>query len=241
MFEAALIESTRQKVDTRRWMTLPLAIILHVVVIGSAVALSLWYIEEIPDPPIPVSFYVQAAPPPPPPPPPPKAAAPKAQPKVEQPPSNQMVAPVVIPDALPKPSADTGGGEGVEGGVEGGVPGGVMGGVLGGVPGGVLGGIPGAEEPMRVGGEVKEPIEISRVRPQYPEAARKARMQGVVILEAIITKEGSVADVRVLRGINPLLDNAAMRAVQQWKYKPATFNGRPVPVYLTVTVTFTLQ
>jgi protein TonB len=233
-----LIESTRQKVDKKRWMMLPFAVILHVVIIGSAVALSLWYIEEIPDPPIPVSFYVQAAPPPPPPPPPPKAAAAKVQPKVEQP-SNQMVAPVVIPDALPKPSADTGG-EGVEGGVEGGVPGGVMGGVLGGVPGGVLGGIPG-EEPMRVGGEVKEPVEISRVKPQYPEAARKARMQGVVILEAIITKDGSVSDVRVLRGINPLLDNAAMRAVQQWKYKPATFNGRPVPVYLTVTVTFTLQ
>ena len=240
MFETALIESTRQKVDKKRWMMLPFAVILHVVIIGSAVALSLWYIEEIPDPPIPVSFYVQAAPPPPPPPPPPKAAAQKAQPKVEQPQSNQMVAPVVIPDALPKPSADTGG-EGVEGGVEGGVPGGVMGGVLGGVPGGVLGGIPGGEEPMRVGGEVKEPVEISRVKPQYPEAARKARMQGVVILEAIITKDGSVSDVRVLRGINPLLDNAAMRAVQQWKYKPATFNGRPVPVYLTVTVTFTLQ
>ena len=185
---------------------------------------------------------MQAAPPPPPPPPPPKAAAPKAVQKVEQPQSNQMTAPVVIPDALP-PSrrADTSGGEGVEGGVEGGVPGGVMGGVLGGVPGGVLGGVPGAEEPMRVGGEVKEPIEISRVRPQYPEAARKARMQGVVILEAIITKDGAVSDVRVLRGINPLLDNAAMRAVQQWKYKPATFNGRTVPVYLTVTVTFTLQ
>lgn len=238
MFEAALIESTKQKIDRKRWMTLPLAVILHVLVIGSAVALSLWYIEEIPDPPIPVSFYVQAAPPPPPPPPPPKAA-PKAVQKVEQPPTNQITAPVIIPDALPKPSADTGG-EGVEGGVEGGVPGGVMGGVLGGVPGGVLGGIPG-EEPMRIGGEVKEPIEISRVKPQYPEAARKARMQGVVILEAIITKDGSVSDVRVLRGINPLLDNAAMRAVQQWKYKPATFNGRPVPVYLTVTVTFTLQ
>jgi protein TonB len=238
MFEAVLIESTRQKVDKKRWMMLPLAVILHVLVIGSAVALSLWYIEEIPDPPIPVSFYVQAAPPPPPPPPPPKAAAPKVVQKVEQP-SNQMTAPVVIPDALPKPSSDTSG-EGVEGGVEGGVAGGVMGGVLGGVPGGVLGGIPG-DEPMRVGGEVKEPIEISRVKPQYPEAARKARMQGVVILEAIITKDGSVSDVRILRGINPLLDNAAMRAVQQWRYKPATFNGRPVPVYLTVTVTFTLQ
>jgi protein TonB len=213
MFEDALIESTKQKVDKKRWM--------------------------IPDPPIPVSFYVQAAPPPPPPPPPPKAAAPKVVQKVEPQPTNQMVAPVVIPDALPKPSADTGG-EGVEGGVEGGVPGGVMGGVLGGVPGGVLGGIP-SEEPMRVGGEVKEPIEISRVRPQYPEAARKARMQGVVILEAIITKDGNVESVRILRGINPLLDNAAVRAVQQWKYKPATFNGRAVPVYLTVTVTFTLN
>ena len=73
------------------------------------------------------------------------------------------------------------------------------------------------------------------------KSVRKARLQGIVILEAIITKDGNVESVRVLRGINPLLDNAAMRAVQQWKYKPATFNGRPVPVYLTVTVTFKLQ
>jgi protein TonB len=127
----------------------------------------------------------------------------------------------------------------VEGGVEGGVAGGVMGGVLGGVKGGMLG--EKGEEPLRVGGEVKEPVEISRVKPQYPEAARKARMQGVCILEAIITKSGDVESVRVLRGLNPLLDNAAIRAVSQWKYRPATFNGRAVPVYLTVTVTFTLQ
>jgi protein TonB len=97
------------------------------------------------------------------------------------------------------------------------------------------------EEAMRFGGEVKEPVEISRVQPTYPEAARKARLQGIVILEAIITKDGNVESVRVLRGINPLLDQSAMRAVQQWKYKAATFNGRPVPVYLTVTVTFKLQ
>ena len=51
----------------------------------------------------------------------------------------------------------------------------------------------------------------------------------------------AVESVRILRGLNPLLDNAAMRAVSQWKYKPATFNGRAVPVYLTVTVTFKLQ
>ena len=114
-----------------------------------------------------------------------------------------------------------------------------MGGVLGGVKGGMLG--EKGEEPLRVGGEVKEPVEISRVKPSYPEAARKARMQGVCILEAIITKSGNVESVRVLRGLNPLLDSAAIRAVSQWKYKPATFNGRAVPVYLTVTVTFTLQ
>jgi protein TonB len=79
------------------------------------------------------------------------------------------------------------------------------------------------------------------VEPQYPEAARKARMEGVVILEAIITDQGSVEDVRVLKSVNPLLDASAVRAVQQWKYKPATLNGRAVRVYLTVTVTFRLN
>ncbi len=81
----------------------------------------------------------------------------------------------------------------------------------------------------------------SRIEPQYPEAARKARMEGVVILEAIITDQGTVEDVRVLKSVNPLLDASAVRAVQQWKYKPATLNGRAVRVYLTVTVTFRLN
>ena len=97
------------------------------------------------------------------------------------------------------------------------------------------------DEPMRVGGDVKEPVEISRVQPIYPEAARKMRIQGIVTLEAIISKEGTVKSVRVLRGVDPLLDNASMRAVQQWKYQPATFEGRPVPVYLTVRMTFGLE
>jgi protein TonB len=79
------------------------------------------------------------------------------------------------------------------------------------------------------------------VEPQYPEAARKARMEGVVILEAIITADGNVEDVRVLKSVNPLLDASAVRAVGQWKYKPATLNGRAVRVYLTVTVTFRLN
>ncbi len=96
-------------------------------------------------------------------------------------------------------------------------------------------------QPMRVGGEVIEPREISRVQPQYPEAARKARIQGIVVLEAVITKSGSVDSVRVLRPVNPLLDQAAMLAVKGWQYEPATLKGVPVPVYLTVTCTFKLQ
>ena len=95
--------------------------------------------------------------------------------------------------------------------------------------------------PMRVGGDVKEPVEISRVQPAYPEAARKARLQGVVELEAIVTKDGNVDTVRVLRGVDPVLDDASIRAVQQWKYRPATYHGRAVPVFLTVTTTFRLQ
>jgi protein TonB len=154
-----------------------------------------------------------------------------------------MTAPTVIPEKIPEPLAapepEAPTTEGVEGGVEGGVPGGVMGGVLGGVVGGTGPGT--GDEPLRVGGDVKAPQLINRVEPSYPEAARKARMEGVVILEAIITANGNVEEVKVLKSVNPLLDAAATRAVQQWKYRPATLNGRAVRVYLTVTVTFNLH
>lgn len=95
-------------------------------------------------------------------------------------------------------------------------------------------------EPFPVGGEVKEPVQIVRVEPQYPKVARMHSSVmlhgGVCTLEAIITKKGDVESVRVLRSLDPLLDNAAIRAVQQWKYKPATLEGKPVAVYLTLEV-----
>ncbi len=244
MFEDVLIESAKQKGRGRKALSLPVSLALHVLVIGAAVGASIWFVEDVPEPPIPVTFYAAAPPPPPPPP----AAAPKpAAPKPETPKpvpvkSTEMTAPTVIPEtvpqplAAPEPEAAT---EGVEGGVEGGVPGGVMGGVIGGVVGGTGPGT--GEEPLRVGGDVKAPQLINRVEPSYPEAARKARMEGVVILEAIITASGNVEDVKVLKSVNPLLDAAATRAVQQWKYRPATLNGRAVRVYLTVTVTFNLH
>jgi protein TonB len=213
-------------------------------VIGAAVGASIWFVEDVPEPPIPVTFYAAAPPPPPPPP----AAAPKpaaVKPQVVKPvpvrPS-EMTAPTMIPEKIPEPLAAPEpemAEEGVEGGVEGGVPGGVPGGVLGGVVGGTGPGT--GDEPLRVGGDVKAPQLVNRVEPSYPEAARKARMEGVVILEAIITANGNVEEVKVLKSVNPLLDAAATRAVQQWKYRPATLNGRAVRVYLTVTVTFNLH
>ena len=239
MFETSLIESSHQKQQTKKALSLPVSILIHGLVIGAALGASIWFVGEVPEPPIPVTFYAAAPPPPPPPPAAPKAAAPKAEaPKPVQVKPVEMTQPVVIPETVPQPLAapePEAPSSGVEGGVEGGVPGGVMGGVVGGTGGG------GGEEPLRVGGDVKAPVLSSRTEPQYPEAARKARMEGVVILEAIITADGNVEDVRVLKSVNPLLDASAVRAVQMWKYKPATLNGRAVRVYLTVTVTFRLN
>jgi periplasmic protein TonB len=237
MFEGALIESARHKRDSKRALTLPVSIAIHGLVIGLALGASIWFVEDIPEPPIPVTFYSAAPPPPPPPPAAPKPAAPKPEtPKPVPVKPVEMVAPTVIPESVPQPLAAPepeapAAGEGVEGGVEGGVPGGVLGGVVGGVEG----------EPLRIGGDVKAPQLLQKIEPSYPEPARKARLEGVVILEAIITASGNVEEVKVLKSVNALLDASAVKAVQQWKYKPATLNGRAVRVYLTVTVTFNLH
>ena len=97
----------------------------------------------------------------------------------------------------------------------------------------------GAGQPVRVGGAVKAPTQISKVPPVYPAIAQSARVSGVVILEALIGVDGRVADAKVLRSI-PLLDQAALDAVRQWAYTPTLLNGVPVPVVMTVTVTFSL-
>lgn len=95
--------------------------------------------------------------------------------------------------------------------------------------------------PMRVGGEIQAPERIHYVNPEYPELARRARLQGVVIIEAVIDREGNVKDTQILRGLGLGLDEAARAAVEQWKYTPTFYNGRPVEVLLTVTVQFELQ
>ena len=93
---------------------------------------------------------------------------------------------------------------------------------------------------LRVGPGVREPKRIAGSPPEYPLIARNARVQGVVILEAVINERGEVGRIKVLRSV-PLLDNAAITAVQQWRYTPTLLNGVPVSVLMTITVNFTLQ
>lgn len=108
--------------------------------------------------------------------------------------------------------------------------------------GGPVGGPPVIDQgPMRVGGDIQAPAKILDVPPEYPELARRARLGGVVILQATIDREGNVIDVETLRGLGLGLDAAAIKAVQQWKYTPTFYNGRPVEILLTVTVQFVLS
>jgi protein TonB len=95
-------------------------------------------------------------------------------------------------------------------------------------------------EPVRTGGEIKPPARTRYVEPEYPEIARNARVEGVVIIEAIIDSTGKVENARVLRSA-PLLDSAALAAVRAWEYTPTLLNGRPTPVIMTVTVRFDLN
>ena len=99
---------------------------------------------------------------------------------------------------------------------------------------------PDATGAYRVGAAIKAPRKITDVAPEYPALARSANVQGVVIAEARIDAQGNVSDTRVLRSI-PLLDQAAIEAVKQWKYEPTLMNGIPVPVIMTVTVNFVLR
>jgi periplasmic protein TonB len=117
-------------------------------------------------------------------------------------------------------------------------------------PGGAMGGPPvpppPAEPPppppriVRVGQGVREPIRIGGAPPPYPVFAREARVQGTVVLEAVINERGRIERVRVLKS-QPLLDAAAIAAVQEWRYTPTLLNGVPVSVLMTITINFTLQ
>jgi periplasmic protein TonB len=99
---------------------------------------------------------------------------------------------------------------------------------------------PSPQRPVRLHSGMQPPTKVVHVNPIYPPLAQAARREGVVILEAIIDARGNVTAVNVLRSI-PLLDQAAVDAVRQWRFTPTLLNGEPVPIVMTVTVNFSLQ
>ena len=198
--------------------------------------------DKIPE--IPSMMAFVAVPPPPPPPPPPPAPVAK---QVAQSPTasiNPTAAPIEAPTEItPERPNDEGLDIGVPGGVEGGVPGGVVGSVLGGLPD-----VPPppppppvAKGPVRIGGQIQAPALITRVEPVYPPIAVSAQVEGIVILEALVGREGAVEEVKVLRSVHPVLDREAEVAVKQWRYSPLVLNGTRERFVLTVTLSFNLQ
>ena len=136
---------------------------------------------------------------------------------------------VIVSDTPPDPAAPTS--DGVVSGT--GVPGGT--GVV--VPDAPP---PEVTTPVRASTLVTPPVKLRDASPVYPEMPRQAKLEGQVVIEAVIGVSGDVVEARVLRS-TPLFAEAALAAVRQWKYRPTLINGRPVPVVLTVTVTFRLQ
>ncbi len=255
MFEHSLVDLAAQK-KRRSWLTLPFAIAIHLLVAGSVAFASYWNISDVPEPTMNVVFFESAAP---------AAAAGSAGNPAPKPPAptpvdkpvvqTEIVQPPDIPDELPP--VDPGPSDAMSDLVSTVV--GIPDGSDVGVPGSDGPGVPGSDgpgnsgmgtvtleqpvesQPIRVGGAVTKPVEIYRTAPRYTEPARRAGVQGMVVLEAIIDERGLVVDVKILRGLPMGLDQSAAEAVQKWRYQPATLHGKPVKVYFTLTVNFTLQ
>ena len=247
MLEDSLFES-RGRIKTRKPVTLVVSTMAHVVTIGVLVLIPLIQTQAITIPPPDSSLLA------------PRVEAPQpvevfvAQPQVQhytQPDPNILTAPESIPpgiayvDEPARPSVailPTVGATGISNLL------------LGALSGGSEVAMPVAPPPppppppppiikadrIRQGGNVQAANLIEQVNPIYPPLARQARIQGVVVMEAVISKEGSIESLRVVTG-HPLLNQAALDAVKQWKYRPTLLNGEPVEVITTVTVTFNLK
>ena len=94
--------------------------------------------------------------------------------------------------------------------------------------------------PLRVGGDIREPRRVSAAAPVYPADAAAAGIEGIVIIQAMVGTDGGVKNAKILRSV-PGLDQAALDAVQQWRFTPTLLNGRPVEIIMNVDVTFTAK
>ncbi|MGA7576218.1 MAG: TonB family protein [Terriglobales bacterium] len=244
MFEDSLIESGNRFKAKRRLSTTILSFLLQVGLIGILILIPLIYTDALPKTQL-MTFLV--APPPPPPPPPPPAAAPVKVVKMQSEMVNgQLRTPTKIPQKVQmikeeEAPPDLGAG-GVPGGVPGGIPGGSAGGVIGGIISSTPVAVPKVATPqrVRVSSGVSTGLLIKKVTPNYPPLAKQARIQGTVILQAEISKEGTIQNLQLISG-HPMLAPAAIEAVKQWRYKPYLLNGEPVAVETQVQVNFSLS
>lgn len=242
MFEDSLIESGN-KLKTKRLWTSILSFIGQFALIGVLILIPLIYTDALPKTQL-MTFLV--APPPPPPPPPPPAQAPvKVVKMVSEVVNGQLRAPTKIPKKIEmikeeENPPDMGGG--VPGGVPGGIPGGSAGGVMGSILSSTQVAVPKVATPqrVRVSSGVSTGLLIRKVTPNYPQLAKQARIQGSVVLQAEISKEGTIQNLQLISG-HPMLAPAAIEAVKQWRYKPYLLNGEPVAVETQVVVNFSLS
>ncbi|HET6176950.1 MAG TPA: energy transducer TonB [Candidatus Sulfotelmatobacter sp.] len=247
MFSDSLLEFGVQR--KRKFFATTTSFVLNCMALGVLLVLPLAFTEELPKAQL-LTFLV--APPPPPPPPPAAAEVQRVVHQIQTDllSSGQLRTPSKIPQKVqmikeeeappPMPAS---------GGVVGGVPGGIPGGQLGGVIGGIVNStsnltvvpkfVPVASQRVRISQGVTKGLLAHRVEPTYPTLAKSARVQGEVILSAVINTNGEIQNLQLVSG-HPMLVPAALEAVKQWRYKPYLLNGQPVEVETTITVIFAL-
>lgn len=248
LFADVLLEATSLQLR-RRTLSTVLSILFESLLVGGLLLVPLMYTQTLPRQQL-LSFLV--SPPPPPPPPPPAASAVKV---VERVGTDIMNGRLRTPGRIPQTVQMTRGEEAPpalsSGGVIGGVPGGIPGGQLGGVIGGIISStsslptvpklaISAAPKRIRISQGVTKGLLIQKIEPNYPPIARAARVQGQVVLAAIISRSGEIQNLVLVSG-HPMLTPAAIEAVKQWRYRPFLLNGEPVEVETTMTVTFQLS
>ena len=248
MFSDCLLEFGPQR--KRKFFATTTSFIINILVILVMLVIPLAFTEQLPTAQL-LTFLVAPAPPPPPPPP----AAAEVQRVVRQIQTDvlnngELRTPTKIPqkiqmireDVAPPPMAATGG---VVGGVPGGIPGGQMGGVIGSVISStsslsaVPKFVPATPQRIRISAGVTKGMCIHREEPVYPTLAKAARVQGEVVLSAVIDSKGLIQNLQLVSG-HPMLVPAAIAAVTKRRYKPFLLNGQPVEVETTITVIFTL-
>jgi periplasmic protein TonB len=236
MFEDSLMESSNKiKAKSKYWSMVSL--LLNG---GILIAVIIWPLLHPQALPTDVMAPLMVAPPPPPPPP-PAPQAPKVQIKSETL-SKELQAPSKIPkeiklvqeSAIP-PSMDSV--KGIEG-LENGTPGG-MSTIMDGIGTGTPKVMRQTHRSLSISSGVMDGNLLDKTVPQYPEIAREARIQGIVVLQATISTTGFIKNLRVLSG-PPMLQQAAMDAVRSWRYKPYLLNGNPIEVETTINVVFSL-